>query len=680
MSDLALPPLPRRPHHDSGPLCVPVAPHALGEEAVLRVWVPDSYPVTAVALRAVVDGEIRTREARPLPAADAPSADAAPAGPTPAGAGAGTWWEVRLRAENPVVPYRFCLIGPGAEDVPAYAWLTAAGLIPWDVADATDFRLVVHPPAPAWVADAIVYQVFPDRFARSASAPVDAEGRPAPEDLPSWAVPMRWDEEPAVRGEITGQQLYGGDLDGVIERLDHIASLGADTVYLTPVFPAGSVHRYDAGTFDRVDPLLGGDEALVRLSQALHARGMRLMLDLTTNHTGDTHEWFRAAQADPDSVEAGFYLFTEHPHAYRSWLDAVPSLPKLDHRSPALRARMLEGPDSVVGRWLAPPVSADGWRIDVANMTGRHDDVDLAHEVARTLRRTMPEGTWLLAEHGHDATGDLAGDGWHGTMNYSGFTRPLWAWLAEPGSPLNWLGLPTTVPRLPGTAIARTLVDYNAHMPWPSRLHSQNQLSSHDTPRTRTVVGTRERQIVAVAALAALPGVPTLFAGDEIGAEGSTGEHSRTPMPWAAIAAVDGAAPVGGSAPAGAAPVGAAEPEGSAAPEGSAPVDAEVLRATRALLGLRRREPALRRGGIGLLHAEEDLLVLSRTDPDGDVIVVLARASRTGPLDLDLRGWTGIIGLEEIHAEGPVGVSADGARLTIRPAGPGAAFWRARRS
>ncbi|RCS75759.1 glycoside hydrolase family 13 protein [Brachybacterium alimentarium] len=590
-------PLIEQPHHDSGPCFVAGDAPALDARSTLRVWVPIAYPASALALRTVSDGEIRTSELH-VAAQDS----------------TGTWWEAELSLTNPVMPYRFCVlapqgsVSPSGAAVPSYAWLTAAGLVPWDVSDATDFRLLAHEPAPDWVDDAIVYQIFPDRFSRSTRMPLDADGRPAPADLPCWAVPMAWEDEPAMHGELTGRQFFGGDLDGILERLDHIALLGANTLYLTPVFPAGSVHRYDASAFDHVDPLLGGDDALVRLSTALHERGMRLLLDLTTHHTGDTHEWFRAAQADPESIEAGFYLFEEHPHQYASWLD-VPTLPKLDQRNAELRSRLTRGAGSVVGRYLSAPFAADGWRIDVANMTGRHGTVDLTHEVAREIRATMREvadsrgqsrahSAWLVAEHGHDATADLAGDGWHGTMNYAGFTRPLWAWLADPESDLSWLGLPMTLPRLPGTSIWRTLRDYNAQMPWPSRAHSQNQLSSHDTPRTRTVVGSRERQLAAVAALATLPGVPTVFAGDELGAQGENGEHSRAPMPWEAIDRGDGER-----------------------------IDLGILEATRLLLGLRRELVALRRGGLRWLHAGTDALVYARTHPDGDVLVHLARGA-----------------------------------------------------
>jgi alpha-glucosidase len=487
------------------------------------------------------------------------------------------------------------------------------------------------------VDDAVVYQIFPDRFARGSGSPALT-----PRTVPEWAEMMDWDAEPAVHGPSTAHQLFGGDLEGIIEHLDHVQSLGANTIYLTPLFPSGSVHRYDASTFDDIDALLGGREALVRLGEAVHARGMRFILDLTTNHTGDTHEWFRRAQADADSVEAGFYLFTEHPDGYEMWLD-VPSLPKLDHRSEALRERMLRGPGSVVGRYLAAPFLADGWRIDVANMTARSGAVDLAHQVARDIRATMREVTgveedgreraWLIAEHGHDASADLVGDGWMGTMNYVGFTRPVWAWLSDPDNDLNWLGLPMSIPHLSGRQIGHTLRDYNAHLPFPSWKHSQSQLSSHDTPRTRSVVGTRERQIVALGALATLPGVPTVFAGDEFGFTGRTGEHGRTSMPWEGL-------------------------EGRGARAGA--IDQEVLRATRELLVLRGSDVALRRGGIRFLAWADDALVFERTHPTGCTIVHLARDAHA-PIALELQAG------DLLHHEGGSEV-----RTTSEPAAHGA--------
>ena len=146
-------------------------------------------------------------------------------------------------------------------------------------------------------------------------------------------MPCSWDTTPVEgSGPQTPYQFYGGDLAGITEKLDHIQQLGADVIYLTPFFPARSNHRYDASTFASVDPLLGGDQALVELVEAAHARGLKVMGDLTANHSGDAHEWFRRALAEPDSEEAGYYYFNDDHTGYEAWY-GVASLPKLNWAS-----------------------------------------------------------------------------------------------------------------------------------------------------------------------------------------------------------------------------------------------------------------------------------------------------------------------------------------------------------
>jgi alpha-glucosidase len=566
------------PHHDGSPLYVDGVP-ALGGTVVLRVRVPRAYEARDVVVRSVRDGEPYLTPARVEARDDVE-----------------TWWRAELGIHNPVTSYRFFLSGVDG----SYRWLNGSGLHDRDVTDAHDFRVTTFPGPPEWVRDAVVYQVFPDRFARSG----------APRATPPWAEPADWDDEVVHKGPSVEKQWYGGDLAGIAEHLDHVVDLGATVLYLTPVFEARSNHRYDAVTFERVAPELGGEEALVALVSAAHDRGLRVVGDLTTNHTGVEHEWFRRAAADPGAPEAAYYRFREHPDDYVSWLD-VPTLPKLDHAAPQLRQALYEGPESIVARWLREPVALDGWRIDVANMTGRFAEHDLAQDVARAVRATMADvdketgrSTWLLAEHGHDASLDLLGDGWHGTMNYSGFTRPVWAWLTEPGHGLTFLGLPIEVPRLPGTAVAGTMRDFAASVPWRSWEGASNELSTHDTPRVRTVVGGgtrgglgagaagRDRQLAALALLAALPGVPTVFAGDEIGLTGVDGEHARTPFPWHRRQEWDG----------------------------------ETLDAYRRWLALRHEHVALRRGGLRWVHVGADSLTFLREHPAERVLVHVARA------------------------------------------------------
>ena len=168
-------------------------------------------------------------------------------------------------------------------------------------------------------------------------------------------------------------------------------------------------------------------------------------------------------------------------------------------------------------------------------MTGRSGPHDDNTAVARQIRATIDEvhpGSVLIAEHCHDASGDLTGDGWQGTMNYSGFTRPVWSWLTGPDNRLNFLGVPAGIPRRPGPAIVATMRDFAASVAWKVAVRQWNLLASHDTPRFQTVTGDDVATRVGVALQLTYPGTPMIFAGDEIGLTGTDGEHSRTPFPW----------------------------------------------------------------------------------------------------------------------------------------------------
>ncbi len=596
-----------QPSHDGSPRYVPQGTPALGETVPVFVRVPASAGVRGVHVRSTPDAEPRFAEGT----VDRHTAEE-------------TWWRADVEVRNPVTSYRFLLdtdAGP--------RWLTAAGVVSHDVPDATDFRLVAHDPPPSWAADAVVYQIFPDRFGRSAAA----DGRPRPD----WAIPCDWDTPVIGRGPETPHQLFGGDLDGIVEHLDHIESLGADTVYLTPIFPARSNHRYDASSFECVDPLLGGDDALVRLADAVHGRGMRLLGDIITNHSGDSHPWFAAAVESAGAERSMYYFDGED---YESWL-GVKSLPKLNWGSAELRRRFAGGPESVAQRWLRAPYNLDGWRVDVANMTGRRGSDSFTHEVSRLLRRSMadaaPHGL-LVAEHAHDATADLDRDGWHGTMNYAGFTRPVWSWLRSDALPLpDFLGVPGRVPRRSGADVVATVRAFAALMSWRSLTNSWNMLGSHDTARIRTVVGDPSRVEVALGLLMTLPGVPMIFAGDEVGLLGSSGEDGRRPMPWH-------------------------RPDNW---------DRRTLGCYRALIDVRRGSEALRRGGLNWAHVDSDAIAFLR-ESESERLLVLARRAPGYP--------TRIMGVSALTAESLYGgatalCDADGSVL-VPGDGPTTQIWR----
>lgn len=615
------------PHHDGSPLYVSDLAPSLGDVVRVRLRVPVGYgPLAAVRTRSNPDHEPEWTDAALLGESDG-----------------WQWWEAPVTVRNPRHGYRFLLQHRDG----TVEWLNQTGLHRIETLDAEDFALVTHPAPPAWLYDAVMYQVFPDRFARSAQA----DQHPTPD----WAIPAQWDDpvDPVMPGR--SQQFYGGDLDGIVERLDHLVSLGVNLLYLTPIFPAASNHRYDASSFDRVDPLLGGDEAYVRLIEAAHARGIRIIGDLTSNHSGDRHEWFQAAYGHPGAPEEEFYYFTDDDNTeYVSWL-GVPSLPKFDWSSQELRRRFVDGPDSVVAKWLKPPFATDGWRIDVANMTGRLGEVDLNADVRQLLARTMREinpDTILLGESTNDAAGDLQGDGWHGAMTYPSFTRPLWGWLSEPsGRPyLTSDGEEKTepwfftqpvggIPRYTAAQFVEAVVRFTAGIPWRVRLGNMQPLDTHDTGRfaTNAAPGTIP---VAVGLMMTLPGLPVVFAGDEFGLVGADGEESRTPMPWGT------------------------EDE---------PETAARIALYRDLIALRRAHPTLATGGLRWIHVDEGSVVFARESADETLLVLAARE------DVDAELPAGAVPraseADALHGDATLAVSDDGGVL-VSADGPAFAVWR----
>lgn len=210
-------------------------------------------------------------------------------------------------------------------------------------------------------------------------------------------------------------------------------------LYLTPIFPAGSNHRYDTESYDEVDPYLGGNAALEDLAHTLHARGMRLILDGVLNHTGVDHPWFNKSGRH---ATLGAYQSAESP--YRDWYNfdvddryvgwkGHSSLPVLNFANAGVRAAMYEANDSVVRRWLRPPYAIDGWRLDVIHMLGEGPGATNNAEHVRGIRRAIKQenpDAFVLGEHFAEATRWLQGDQEDGAMNYFGFAKPVWLWLA----------------------------------------------------------------------------------------------------------------------------------------------------------------------------------------------------------------------------------------------------------
>jgi alpha-glucosidase len=562
-------------HHDGSPLYLRFSGR-LGDMAVFRLRMAADAPVHGVFLRTCPDGE---QQITPLQDKGI--------------RGVSRWWEGTLPIRMLRTNYRFLI---RADD--GTRWYSAGGMTRYYPTDANDFVVLANYHAPAWVRDTVFYQIFPDRFADGDPTNNVQSGAYLYHGHP--VIARRWHEQP--NHETGPFEFYGGDLQGIAQRLDYLTDLGISALYLNPIFRAPSNHKYYVEDYTSIDPHLGGETGLLMLRQALDDHQMRLVLDIVPNHCGVTHPWFVAAQRDPHAPTSEFFIFRRHPHEYESWL-GVKTLPKLNYRSVRLREIMYAGHDAIMRHWLRPPYRIDGWRIDVANMLGRLGPDNLGHKIGRGIRRAVKAeqpDAYLLGEHFFDGTPHLQGEELDATMNYQGFTFPIWRWLG--GFEFN-PQRPEADPRPIATeTVADQWTAFRAAIPWQIASQQFNLLGSHDTPRIRTIVGNDLARVrVAMTLLFCYPGVPCIYYGDEIGLTGSGDPDCRRPMPWDESA-----------------------------------WDHDLRTFVQQLVRLRRSAPALRWGGFQQLYAYGETIAFQREAPEQRLIIV-ARRSDDGQRTLPIR-------------------------------------------
>ncbi len=348
---------------------------------------------------------------------------------------------------------------------------------------------------PEWVRGAVCYQVFPDRF-RIGSGKADRS-----------YINLPWGEKP------TPGSFAGGDLDGVREGLPYLKELGVSLLYLTPVFRSRSNHKYDVEDYYEVDARFGGNEALRALVKAAHAAGIRVMLDGVFNHCSNENAIFqdviRRGRRSP--YYGWFYVDGDaacvERRNYLTFAD-VPYMPKLNTENDAVIDYFCQ-----VGTHWVTEYGIDGWRLDVAD--------EIAPRFLRRFREAVkaanPEAL-IVGEVWHEAHDWLAGDRFDGVMNY-GLTKAC----------LDLLAFGTIDAR----GFADRLVLLLMRCTDPANEMMFNLLDSHDTERFLTrVKGDVRRLRLAMAVAFFLPGIPFLFAGDEIGVMGGYDPDCRRTFEW----------------------------------------------------------------------------------------------------------------------------------------------------
>ncbi len=488
----------------------------------------------------------------------------------------------------------------------------------------TAFRLLVHEAdfeAPAWFGEGVMYHVFVDRFCRGEGETTRREGERAPELNPDWAhgIPQY---APYPGAPLSNHIHFGGNLWGVAEKLDYLASLGVKVIYLSPIFEAYSNHKYDTGNYLSVDGGFGGDAALDNLIEKATARGMRIVLDGVFNHTGDDSLYFDryglygvdadgnvGALQSPDSPYKDWFCFRNYPDEYESWW-GIDIMPKLNHKHLPCR-RYFTGEDGVCAHYVKKGIA--GWRLDVAD--------ELCNEFLDELRASVkgasgdrPEGeAVIIGEVWENAADKIAygerrryfqGKQLDSVMNYpvrsgilafvrDGYADLLYDVLTE---------LYGSYPRSVSDAL-------------------MNLVGTHDTERILTVLGSepedfdRSAEILSTAGLSparyetavrrlklasllqfTVFGIPSVYYGDEVGMEGYRDPFCRRPFPWHEV-------------------------EGG---EAESPARADILAHYRGL-GELRRSPAFHGGDFCILDHGEHHIVYERVAKDaGDRMVIVA--------------------------------------------------------
>ena len=409
-----------------------------------------------------------------------------------------------------------------------------------------DFTLLCDYRQPKWVKEAVFYQIFPERFCNGDPDNDVKDGEISIDGHSSRH--MNWTDTPLKYSEGFCMDFFGGDLDGIRQKIPYFKKLGVTALYLNPIFASPSVHKYDCIDYYHVDPHFGGDEALARLSSALHENGMRLVLDISINHTGTAHRWFNrdglyfdksvGAYNNPDSLERGYYFFQPGTDEYKGW-DDLPTLPVLNYTSQSLRDVVYQSQDSVIRKWLKPPYNIDGWRFDVADVFARNNEFQLSHEVWPELCKAIREenkDAYILAEDWGDCAPYLQGDEYDAPMNYFGCSRIVREFFG--GKDLFF----ERSPELTGIyfdveaeQLKNRIIGFLAKMPYVMAQNQFNLLDSHDVPRMHHMEFMNPEKVRGSAVLMfLLPGAANIYYGDEADIDGWTDsiEGRRFPMPW----------------------------------------------------------------------------------------------------------------------------------------------------
>lgn len=490
------------------------------------------------------------------------------------------------------------------------------------------FQLTVYQPRsiPDWYKKSVVYQIFPDRFYRgkdwqalTKKALSKERKGPGHRLIEDWNTVPGYDKD--EQGRIRNWDFYGGTLSGIQEKLPYLKELGIQVIYLNPIFEASSNHRYDTGNYLHVDDMLGGDEAFTSLVKDAEKYGISIILDGVFNHTGCDSVYFNrygnypeigAYQSEQSKYRDWFY-FREDGY-YHSWW-GVDDLPALNQDNEAYRRLICQDQEGVIRKWLKTGVK--GWRLDVADELKEEFIV----EIKKAVEETIGDQGLLIGEVWEDASNKISygklrhyflGDELDGVMNYpwrDGIQRFL-------------------LKEINAYDLCEIITSIQENYPPENLQGNLNMMSSHDSIRSMTKLGgapmylsetekknyrlsDEQRQLaksriwLMVLLQMTLPGVPSIYYGDEAGLEGFEDPYNRASYPWGKE-------------------------------------DSDILTMYRNAIALRNCLDVFQEGSLYCFALNEDVLGYYREDKDTKCVFLVNRSlSQTHSFELEAKSFHG---------------------------------------
>ena len=450
------------------------------------------------------------------------------------------YWKGTVPASPSAKYYRFQI-----NDGSATAWLNAAGTSAGEPS-AGDFFITPGFTTPSWMKNGVMYQIFPDRFYNGNTGNDVTNGQYSyngnATQQHAWGSSVL-----ATGGGDNNLVFFGGDLAGVDQKLGYIKqTLGANIIYLNPIFRAPTVHKYDTEDYSTVDPAFGTNATLQTLITDVHStsNGPKgyLILDGVFNHTGDTHQWFdkynwwstAGAYESQSSTWFKYYNFQQWPGTYSSFFGFA-SLPKLDYGASGsvVRNAIYGSSTSVVKTYLTTPYGIDGWRLDAPqyiDASGNSGSDATNHQIMSELRtavKSVNPNAEILGEFwGNASPWTTSGNQWDSAMNYDGFTQPVSEWITGQDYSGN-------AASIPASQFDSWLHGTRANYPTDVQQAMSNFLSSHDITRYgNRAGGDIWKTYLALFFQMTYVGTPTIYYGDEYGMQGGADPDNRRTFDW----------------------------------------------------------------------------------------------------------------------------------------------------